>query len=45
MLDIDGEIACAMYNQRGHSDGLKHMPDIDGVIHAQEALCSTRAGP
>ena len=31
ILDIDGEVTCAMQDQRGHSDCRKHVSNIDGV--------------
>jgi hypothetical protein len=43
MLDIDGEIACAMHDQCGDSDSRKHMSHIDAVAHTQEGLSSPEA--
>ena len=38
MLDIDRAIACAMQDQRGHSDCRKHVSNIDVVAHTHEGL-------
>ena len=43
MLYID-EIACAMHDQRGHSNCRKHVSNIDAVVHAHEGLSGAWAG-
>jgi hypothetical protein len=40
ILDIDGQIACAVQNQRGHSDCRKHVSNIDAMAHKSEGLGS-----
>jgi len=36
ILDIDGELTCAMQDERGHSDCRKDVSNIDAVVHARE---------